>query len=106
MIYNNTLSEASNETATVFDQIEVLNERFSTPEAVQAEELAVQVYLDKGASAEFQHECGGKIVVTADLTPAGPMARVMIKEGNVLWRRVHVHLCMKDGTRLMQTFDI
>lgn len=108
MMYHNTLSETSPEAVAekAFDQIEALIETFTTHEASEASELAVQVYLDKGASAEFQQGKGGKIVVTADQTPAGPMARVLVKEGNVSWRRVNVHICLKDGTRLMQTFEI
>ncbi|MCW7555259.1 hypothetical protein NX722_22050 [Endozoicomonas gorgoniicola] len=107
MMYHNTLSETASEVVAekAFDQIEALSETFTTHEASEASELAVQVYLDKGASAEFQQK-GGKIVVTADRTPAGPMARVLVKEGTVSWRRVNVHIRLKDDTRLMQTFEV
>lgn len=108
MMYNDplfrTFSECDKETNV--DKIAILNETFLSHEAITADTLSIQVKLDKGASTILHQEDQGSLMITVSQTTDGPKARVFVKEGKVSWRKVDVHIVLKDGSRLIQTTEL
>ena len=108
MMYNDSLSRkfAECDTKNNVDEIAILNETYLSPESIMADALSVQVKLDKGVSTVLHQKDQGGLLITVNQTADGPKARVFQKEGKVSWRKVDVHIVLKDGSRLIQTTDL